>query len=106
MSYLEQIELERISQLAFCAFKRELYEKKLNWESLKREAKGELGTFDTYVGKSKKSYTCTYVTEKMDSCLKKIKGTGLLLDITFQLHPPTHKAPYTFNRTLFLRSAA
>jgi hypothetical protein len=106
--HLDEMQLERLSQHAFCLFKEKLYAyKEYRWEELKRGIHGTLGpSFTVYLGTHSKQYRCEYETKKVayadkPSCAK--EGVVLAVDLYFSpLLSSSTAEPIHFQRTLYI----
>lgn len=105
ISYLEEIQLERVAQAAFCHIKERLYENRVHqWENLCRQDEGKLDEpfFISLETAGEKQLTCHYTTQCLDKVNKRSQNKmGLLIEISMHFSPTlTKKNPYV--RTLYL----
>ncbi len=106
-SYLENIQLERAAQNAFCLIKAKLYENKFHsWNQLGSSTSGELpDPFHIVMSKDLyRTYHCSYTIKRpfKDSKKPKLHKVGRVITIAINLQTDSKKDPIVFNRTLYL----
>jgi hypothetical protein len=103
--YLEEIQLERIAQNAFCILKQKLYENSEHaWDDLVKGTAGMLEeSFQIINGReSGKTYSCSYTIECIGSAPKpSFNKEGAVIVITLSFVAP-QSDPSIFQRTLYL----
>lgn len=105
--HLEEIQLERVAQAAFCHIKTRLYQANVHpWGDLFEQACGEVEEeeheFSICTGKNKtKTFTCHYTIDFLDKVNKSSqKKVGVVIQITMHFFPSIPQTPYV--RTLYL----
>lgn len=102
--YLEEIQLERIAQNAFCELKTILYENKTHrWEQLASEVSAQLpNPFYIAAGMNlDRAYHCNYTLKHRDDARKpSLKKIGRVIDVDLNLTSGT--ITHSFHHTLFL----
>lgn len=96
---LEEIQLERVAQEAFCLLKQELYEnKETSWNALHKGFQGKLS--EKLTSRLGKIYTCNYEIKKIESTTKQSTKSGLVVEVLLHFNPSDHQK--TFQRTLYI----
>lgn len=102
---LEEMQMQRIVQEAFCVLKQKLYENKEHtFSELMVDAKGTLDkTFTLSIGADKtKELNCLYVLKHREHFDKRSQNkTGLTLDVELTFTPESHPNQ-VYKRTLYL----
>jgi len=96
---LQEMQMERIAQSAFCILKQKLYENKDHtWDDFLHSTQGQLGSFTITTGvETKKEVICSYVITRVNHCNKKNEKSGLVVEVNL-----TFDQSWQFQRTLYL----
>ncbi len=102
---LVEMQLEQISQTAFCQIKEKLYKHEHSWKELNQEAKGELEPVTVVTGKNSiKKLPCSYTIKQIDHCNKKKPLiNALVVEIQLKFN---NSDKWIFTRTLYLERRA
>jgi hypothetical protein len=100
---MEQMQMQRVAQTAFCTLKQMLYENKEHtWGDLMHGTEGKLAElFTIFTGeKITKTLSCNYTIKQIDHS-DKTKKSGLVIEIALNFTPCTNDE-YLYTRTLYL----
>jgi hypothetical protein len=99
---LENMEMERISDMAFCALKEKIYQKAFSWDELS-EYTGELEC--TFPNRFEKKYFCRYSFRRVGFNFKKDTKKALVIEVLMHLIAES-KTHFSCTRTLYLERHA
>ncbi|MFN0065000.1 MAG: hypothetical protein ACKVOH_02050 [Chlamydiales bacterium] len=84
---LHDMQYERLSRVALCDLKQQLFENRLSWEQLEKRAKGELPAQKFFLAnRDELQVVPSYILTKREDCNKSSSGKhALLLDVEIAL---------------------
>lgn len=106
LNQLQEMQLERAAQAAFCELKTKLYEKEHDWKALiEQNPSGVLSQYQICTGKNNfVSYACRYtISHPLFAIANKPSQNkvGLIIDVDLLFISPQDKK-FSFRRTLYL----